>query len=119
MAITVNGGVTIGQQGLGSTVKMKQENRVQVDVSGTYVAGGKTGIAAIVKAISGIGAQATIVDIRQAGIARAGGYLLDYDRSTDALRIYGTGSANKAVLSELGAGDACDIPNVELIVEWV
>jgi len=119
MAITLSGGATIGQQGLGGVSKMSQKNRVQFDIAGTYVAGGKTGFAAFIKAITNLGSRITIVDIQAADVATNSGYVLAYHRATDTLRIYGTGAANKAALSELGAGDACDIANVEVIVEWV
>ncbi|HUW12398.1 MAG TPA: hypothetical protein VM537_21915 [Anaerolineae bacterium] len=119
MAITLSGGTTVGQQGLGGTIKMTQKAVVQFDIAGTYVALGSTSFSTFIKTITGIGSRATVVSIQQAGITKAGGYILEWDRSTDALRIYGTGNANKAPLTELGAGEACALSNVEMVVEFV
>ena len=84
MAIT--GGTLIGQSGLGSTVRVESQFRIQFDLDDSYPTGGYTDFAATVKAITGIGTRVTIVDIVQA--APCGGYKLWYDRVNDTLMVY-------------------------------
>ncbi len=62
---------------------------------GAYPTGGTTGIEALVKAL--VGNTRTILAILP---QNCGGYVPVYDEANDKLMVYGTGSGDKAALTE-------------------
>lgn len=115
MALT--GGAIVGQQGLGSTVKMMNRSRIKLAADNSYPSGGYTSFSTFVKTI--LGTKITIIDIYQTDIGSAGGYLAAWDRSADTLMFYGTGAAEKGAMTQLDAAtNLSALTAVELMVEW-
>ena len=115
--MALGSGTTIGQQGLGGTIKMCNKSRIHFHLDASYPTGGYTAFSTFVKTI--LGTKITILDIYQSDIGAAGGYLLSWDRSVDTLMIYGTGAANKAVLTQIdNATNLAAFTAVEMVVEW-
>ena len=114
--MALSGFTTIGQQGLGSTVRMTNKARIQFDLDGNYIDGGYATFAAtFVKAATLLGSKVTVVDIQQAGPANDGAtfYDLVYDRANDKLMVL-TGGAQVA-----GGADLSGVLNVEMTVEYI
>ena len=112
MAITA--GATVGQQGMGSTVRMTSQARIKITLDDSYPTSGYTDFSTTVKAITGL-SKITILDIQQAGPANDGAtfYDLVYDRANDTLMVL-TGGAQAGNETDLSA-----LADVELIVTFV
>lgn len=83
MAIT--NGATVGQQGMGSTVRMTNKARIKFDLDADYATGGYASfVATTVKGV--LGSKITVLDIQQA--SPAGGYKLWWDRANDKLMVW-------------------------------
>jgi hypothetical protein len=114
MAIT--NGATVGQQGMGSTVRMTNKQRIKFDLDADYATGGYASfVATTVKTI--LGSKITVLDIVQ--VSPAGGYLLWWDRANDKLMVYqyptNIGPATQVpVHTNLAA-----ITALEMVVEYI
>jgi len=113
MAIT--GVAKVGQQGMGSTVRMTNQERIRISLDNSYpgTAGGYANFSDTVK--SALGSKITVLDIQQAGPVNITTtfYNLVYNRATDRLMVL---NANAHVAN---ATDLSAIVNVELIVTYV
>jgi len=110
MAIT--NGATVGQQGMGSTVRMTNQARVKLDLDASYPAGGYTNfVATTIKEI--LGSKITVLDIQQAGpiVDGAAYYSAHWDRENDKLVLETGGVA--------AAGDLSAITAIEFIVTYI
>lgn len=115
--MALGSGTTIGQQGLGGTIKMQNKSRIHFHLDDSYPTGGYTAFSTFVKTI--LGSRITILDIYQTDIGASGGYVLAWDRSADTLMVYGTGAAQYGPLSQVqNATNLSAQTNVEMIVEW-
>jgi len=110
MAIT--NGATVGQQGMGSTVRMSNQARVKLDLDASYPAGGYPSfVATTIKGI--LGSKITVLDIQQAGpiLKAAAYYSAHWDRENDKL-VLETGGA-------VATGDLSTITAIEFIVTYI
>lgn len=114
MAIT--NGATVGQQGMGSTVRMTNKQRIKFDLDADYQTGGYASfVATTVKTV--LGSKITVLGIEQA--SPAGGYKLWWDRANDKLMVWqyptNIGPSTEVPLHTNLAG----ITAVEVLVEYV
>lgn len=109
--LTITG---IGNQGLGSTVRVESKTRVQFDLDGDYTAGGYAAFSTFLKTV--LGTRVSIISVKQENFS--GGYKLWWDRVNDTL-IVAQGAAGLGPDSAVPAHtDLSAVTNVEMIVEW-
>lgn len=116
--MALSGLALVGQQEVFSTTKPLAKARVKFALDDSYATGGWTAFSTFLKTV--LGTKITIVNVTFPDLSSQGGYLLAWDRSADTLMVYGTGSANKAALTEHDAGAGLSgLTAVECIVEYV
>jgi len=110
--MAISGAATVGQQGMGSTVRMTNQARIKISLDSSYPAGGYASfVTTTVKGL--LGSKITVVDIQQAGPVNISTtfYDLVYDRANDKLMVLTAGAQ--------ASGDLSAIVDVELIVTYV
>jgi len=109
MALTPAGGAAIGTAGHGATMKPYGFQRIQFDITGTYVAGGHAAWTTYIRTI--LGAKVTPIDMWDA--LPGGAYHLYWDKTNDKLRVF-VGATGV----EIAAGQAVTVVNGEMTVVY-
>jgi hypothetical protein len=107
MALTPAGGTTAGTALPAATIKAIGAQRIQFDVTGTYVTGGHAAWATYVKTI--LGSRITIIDCID--VKPGGAFRLAYDITNDKLMVF---VASTGV--EVANGAAVTLVNAEMLV---